>query len=117
MELDSGARLVVRDGTEILIPRTARKEIIWILHLTHAATDTMMLQTKSRLFWPRMRVDLEYHYNQCKECTENRISRPQKKNEINMSSLFDNFYPGSRVQMDFAEQENYDFLFIWSEEC
>ena len=46
VELDSGARLVVRDSTEILIPKTARKEIIRILHLTHAATDTMMLQTK-----------------------------------------------------------------------
>ena len=41
-ELDSGARLVVRDGTEILIPKTARKEIIRILHLAHEATDTMM---------------------------------------------------------------------------
>ena len=62
VELDTGARLVVRDGTDILIPRAARQEIIRILHLTHAATDTMMLQTKNRLFWPRMRAELDSHY-------------------------------------------------------
>ena len=65
VELDTGARLMVKDGTEILIPKTARKEISRILHLTHAAMDTMMLQTKSRLFWPKMRVDLETYHSQC----------------------------------------------------
>ena len=52
VELDSGERVVVRDGTEVLIPKSARKEVLKTLHLTHSATNTMMLQTKSRLFWP-----------------------------------------------------------------
>ena len=43
VELDTGARLIVRDATEILIPKTARQGIIRILHLTHAAVDTMVL--------------------------------------------------------------------------
>ena len=59
VELDTGARLVVRDVTVILIPRAARQEIIKILHLTHTATDTMMLQTKNRLFWPKMCAELD----------------------------------------------------------
>ena len=42
VELESGARLVVKDGTEILIPKTARKEIR-LLHLTHAATVSPQL--------------------------------------------------------------------------
>ena len=42
--------------------------------------------------------------------TENRVSRPQMKNEIDMSNLFDNFYPGSRVQMDLAERGTENFL-------
>ena len=49
------AKLIVRDATEILIPKAARQEIIRTLHLTHAATDTMVLQTRNRLFWPPTR--------------------------------------------------------------
>ena len=56
---------MLRNSTEILIPKAARKEIIRILHLTHGATDTLMLQTKSRLFWPKLRVDLETYHSQC----------------------------------------------------
>ena len=60
-------------------------------HLTHAVTETMVLQTKNRLFWPRMRQDLENHNSQCKPCTEIRISRAQKPNEVNMGNLFETF--------------------------
>ena len=84
----------MKDGSEILIPKSERKEIIRLLHLTHAAPETMILQMKSRIFWPRQRQDLETHYKECKQCTENRISRPQMKNEVDMSNLFDNFFPG-----------------------
>ena len=102
VELESGARLVVKDGSEILIPKSERKEIIRLLHLTQAAPETMLLQMKSRIFWPRQRQDLETHYKECKQCTENRISRPQMKNEVDMSNLFDNFFPGGRIHVDFA---------------
>ena len=70
VELDLGERLGVRDGTEILIPKTARKEVIKTLHLTHTATNTMMLRTKSRLFWPVMWAELDSFYNPCQESTE-----------------------------------------------
>ena len=58
----------------------------------------MMLRTKSRLFWPGIWSDLDKFYNQCQNCALNKDSKPQKKNEINMSSLFENFFPGNRVQ-------------------
>ena len=51
-----------------------------------------------------MRAELDDHYTQCKACAENRISRPQKPNEVDMTSLFENFFLGSRVQIDFAER-------------
>ena len=65
VELDTGARLIVRDATEILIHKAARQEIIRMLHLMHAATYAMVLQTRYRLFWPRMRQELDDHYTQC----------------------------------------------------
>ena len=110
VELDSMVHLAVRDGMEVLIPKSARKDVMSTLHLTHLATNSMMLQTKSRLFWPGIRADLESCYKQCQECALNRNSKPQKKNEIDMSNLFENFFPGSRVQIDFCQKGNEDYL-------
>ena len=56
-----------------------------------------------------MRAELDDHYTQCKACTDNRISRAQKPNEVDMTSLFENFFPGSSVQFDFAERGNDEF--------
>ena len=43
---------------------------------------------------------------------QNRISRPQNPNEVNMTSLLENFYPGSCVQIDFAERGNDYFVVL-----
>ena len=59
-----------------------------------------------------MKAELDSCYSQCQECTKKRISRPQKQNEINMMNLFENYFPGSRVQIDFAEKANDDFLVL-----
>ena len=56
-----------------------------------------------------MRQDLQKFYESSEECTTHRNSRAQKDNEISMTSLFENFFPNQRVQIDFAEKgtENY----------
>ena len=90
--------------------------MIKTLQFTHLATNTMMLQTKSRLFLPCIRSDLDTFYNQCQDRALNRISRPQKLNEINMSSLFENFFPGNLVQKDFTQKGNEDYL-IYVAKC
>ena len=51
VELDNGSRLIVRDGSEIQVPKHAREELIKVLHKTHSATDMMVLQCKNRIFW------------------------------------------------------------------
>ena len=68
-ELRDGHRLVVRNGGEVFIPKTAREEIIRTLHITHPATQTMINQTKGKIFWPKMRQDLAKFYESCEECT------------------------------------------------
>ena len=58
--LEGGKRLIVRDETEILIPKEQRKHIVETLHFSHSATDSMILQcdftppTDSLLAKPRM---------------------------------------------------------------
>ena len=110
VELRDGHRLIVRDGGEVLIPKSAREEIIKTLHLTHPATDTMILQTRGKIFWPKMRQELKDYYEKCDACTMHRNSRPQKANEISMANLFNNFYPNQRVQIDFCEKGRDDYL-------
>ena len=90
-ELRDGHRLVVRNGGEVLIPKSAREEIVRTLHITHPATETMINQTKGKIFWPKMRQDLQKFYEKCEECTIHGNSRPQKDNEISMTSIFENF--------------------------
>ena len=65
IELDNGSRLIVRDGSEILVPKPASGELIKVLHNTYAATDTMILQCKNRIFWLKMRAELETCYEHC----------------------------------------------------
>ena len=109
VDLSDGNRLIVRNGGEILIPRSAREEIVRTLHISHPATETMLNQTKNKIFWPRMREQLEKCYETCEACTVHRISRPQKSNEISMENLFNNFFPNQRIQIYFCEKgaDNY----------
>ena len=51
----------------------------------------------------------EYHKG-CQECALHRNSKSQKKNEIDFSDLFENFFPGNRVQIDYCEKGNEDIL-------
>ena len=77
-ELRDGNRLIVRNGGELLIPKSARSEIVWTLHISHPATETMFNQTKSKIFCLKMREELQKFYEFCEECIVHRNSRPQK---------------------------------------
>ena len=55
--------------SEVLIPRFARAEIIRTLHISHPATETMLNQTKNKIFWPKMREELQKFYETCEACT------------------------------------------------
>ena len=56
--LDAGTRLIVKDETEILIPKCLRKQMEDILHFSHTATQSMITQCKNKIFWPGMRKSL-----------------------------------------------------------
>ena len=43
-------------------------------------------------------------------CTENRNSRAQTRNKIDMGDLFEIFPPNTRVLMDFAERSGEEYL-------
>ena len=60
--LDSGNRLIVKNESEILIPKSLRKQMMDILNFSHAAGQSMYTQCKGKIFWHNMRRSLQKKY-------------------------------------------------------
>ena len=99
--LSNGTRLILRDGREILVPKEERARMLEILHYDHTSGETMLRQMKGRIFWPNMRQEVRRKYEGCQACTVNRMSLPQKRNEISLRNVFENFYPGEFIEKDY----------------
>ena len=72
--LESGHKLIVRNDSEILVPKQAREKMCQTLHFMHQSDKMMMKQAKDKIFWPEMRAELRKVYEtcQCQECKTNR---------------------------------------------
>ena len=80
------------------------------LHLDHSSDENMIRQVKNKLFWPKLRNDLKKTYESCPECTQHRISHPQKHNEVSYCNIFANFYPNQLLEVDFAQKGCRDYI-------
>ena len=80
-EIGGGHRLILRNW-EILVPKSLRKQIIRNLHIIHGSDRLMMLNSKRRIFWPKIKKDLRTFYESCPECLEYKQSKAQAKTEI-----------------------------------
>ena len=110
--LPDGNRLIVRGGLEILVPESQRKRILSTLHLDHSSGENMIRQVKNKIFWPKLRNELQKTYEECPECTKFRISHPQKSNEVSYRNIFTNFYPNQLLEVDFAQKGCKDYIVI-----
>ena len=61
--LDSGSRLIVRNESEILIPKSQRKQMMDILQFSHSAGQSMYTQCRGKIFWHNMRRSLQQKYD------------------------------------------------------
>ena len=75
MTLRIGTRLIVKNETEILIPKTFREEMMKILHFTHIGEAAMLRQTKWKIFLANMRKDLIMKYDECNICAEHKTDK------------------------------------------
>ena len=48
--LESGHKLIIRNDSEILVPRQAREKMCQTLHFTHHSDEMMMKQAKDKIF-------------------------------------------------------------------
>ena len=80
--LSGGARLIIRDKTEILIPKRLRPKMIEILNFRHSWDDMMWKYMKNKIFWPRMLEGLRKKYEMFETCSKHRMLKAQAHNEI-----------------------------------
>ena len=66
--LKGGRTLILRDNTEIMIPKAARENIKQISHETHLGHDMMLRQLWGKVFWLAMNSELKEMVANCDPC-------------------------------------------------
>ena len=87
VQLRSGDRLLCRDSA-VYIPKSARSNILKVLHLSHAAPGSMISNTKGRVYWLEIRKQIHEMYSVCVEGSLRKISKSRPANECSQSDLF-----------------------------
>ena len=111
VQLRSGDRLRCRNSA-VYIPKSARSNILKVLHLSHAAPGSMISNTKGRVYWPEMRKQIHEMYSGCVQCSLHKISKSRPANECSQSDLFQNFFPNSFLQADYFEFRGGDYMTV-----
>ena len=78
IEMGNGTRLIVKDETEILIPRSMRPEMTRVLHLSHQADTAMSTQAKHKIFWPNMKKDLKNYTTNARHAKQTKHQKQMK---------------------------------------
>ena len=107
----NGDRIIAKDSA-VFIPVSQRQHMVDTLHLTHASGDSMLANAKDRVWWPGIRQALHQRYDTCKDCALFRVSQQRPANEVSFRDLFDNYFPNTLLQADFAEFQNQDYLIL-----
>ena len=70
---DTNKEVLIRGGSELIIPSGLTKELVSILHETHLSSASMKRQAREKFWWPSMSSELDEAYKSCKSCSENAI--------------------------------------------
>ena len=57
-ELPNGKSVILKDGSEILVPKSLCKQMVANLHYTQMAPESMLYMVKGSFFWPGLKQDL-----------------------------------------------------------
>ena len=110
VKMSNGLRLIVKEETEILIPKSMREEMTRFLHSSHQADIAMMTQAKNHLLRneERPQKDIRSMPNMSRE----QNLKANEGNEISQENIFENFIPGQQVELDYAEKGCNNYLMI-----
>ena len=70
--------LLVVDDRRIVVPISARTEILKLLHISHVGVTKTQETTRERYFWPRMSAQIQQMCEVCPVCRETGKNRPRE---------------------------------------
>ena len=108
--ISDGNVIILRRGTEILVPKAQRREILDLAHENHHCPQFTHLQLKNRVFWPGMRADIEEYVKNCEGCKKHARSQPMAKQNVDFSSIMFNVHPGDILYADLAQMGGKTFI-------
>ena len=79
---ENGHEIILKNGSEVLIPPGDRKRILGLLHRTHLETESMKRIARGKFFWPGMAKQIETMYKTCEDCKEESNNKMHKKANV-----------------------------------
>ena len=68
LTLKGGKTLILRDNSEIMVPKSERENILQIAHMTHLSQEMMVHQFREKVFWIGMNSDIKEMVAKCDPC-------------------------------------------------
>ena len=65
LTLKGGKTLILRDNSEIMVPKSERDNILQIAHQTHLGQEMMVHQLRGKVFWAGMNSDIREMVAKC----------------------------------------------------
>ena len=98
-------RLVVYSGDRLVIPRDYRKDILALLHRSHAGWIRTRKLAQERYYWPTMMAEIKQFVQSCSACLERLPS--QQRESLRLSHAD---YPMEMVSVDLFSAAGKDYL-------
>ena len=71
-----GKTLILKNNSEIMIPKSERINILNIAHQTHLGQEMMINQLHGKVFWNKMNFDISKLVKECDPCLASALTDP-----------------------------------------
>ena len=102
---ETGGALVLVGGERILVPQSARKAILDILHKGHPGVTKMVKKANCYYFWPGMNNKCELKVRSCLECAK--LAPSQQKHKLTAEKAM---APMSHMGVDLFSWQGKNYL-------
>ena len=101
----NGSRLVVKNSSEVVVPKGDRQEVLDELHATHMGVEGMKKLARGKMTWKNMTKDIEAKYAECEACLVHSRSKPNIPNHRRkvVPTNLELAAPGEKLAADFGE--------------
>ena len=96
LTLKGGKTLILKDNSEIMVPKSERENILQIAHQTHLGQEMMVHQLRGKVFWAGMNSDIKEMVAKCDLCQRYHRSHAKEKVEVSHAAMFNPICHGGR---------------------